>query len=93
MSMVMMVISLKIKFLVLTNPPIFLLDLVHPIRRGHVEGLTLSLYLAPPLVLNPPLMLNGRRWKRMLLGNALLNGVMMHTLPFNATNFAYYHPR
>jgi hypothetical protein len=45
------------------------------------KGLTLSLYPTSPLVLNPPLMLNGRRWRRMLLGNALLDvGYVLYSL-------------
>jgi hypothetical protein len=49
----------------------------HPILRG--KGLNRSLYLAPPLVLSPPLITNGRSKKRKRFGNAWLDGGMMHT--------------
>ncbi len=42
-------------------------------------GLDSFLYPALPPMLNPPLMLNGRRWRKRLLGNALLDGGMMQT--------------
>ena len=49
---------------------------VHPNLKNPVVALSLSFNPALPLVLSPPLMPNGR-WKRRLLGNALLDGGMM----------------
>jgi hypothetical protein len=72
--LLMIPIESQIKLILLEKS--LLLDLVHPIQRGHV-CLTHSLYPTPPLVLSPPMMLIGRRWERKLLGNALIDGGMM----------------